>query len=297
MNKTLIITSKENFNEISFFVHQKGAKPIIAVIFSSNNIDIEKTFVDKAYLLISDNILDLDVNSIKKIIDFEKPSLIISDSTLLTKFVIAKLSIKLGCGVLTDCFDYKQEDKDIIALKYAYGSEAVAKLRLRSKIKIITLSKNKLDNRISGEKNTEYQYITPEYMNLIKKTYQELKQSKLPIDKANKVIGIGRGVDPQDFEIIKEFAHKINATIGYTRPVVCDGLGDCDFQIGITGKIISPKLYIAIGISGKEHHIKGVENAKTIISINKDPNAPIKEYSDYFICADYKKVIEILKDN
>jgi electron transfer flavoprotein alpha subunit len=115
------------------------------------------------------------------------------------------------------------------------------------------------------------------------------------LTEADVVIGVGRGIKgPENLKLIEKLACLLNARIGGTRAVVDAGWLPARCQIGQTGLTISPKLYIACGISGAVQHIVGIQSAKTIVAINKDPEAPIFEVADYGIVGDLFEVIPAL---
>ncbi len=288
VKKAVIIINYNEFNEFLYIkdILKNTSFEFITVLLKYH--DLPFTIPENSYIINTENIFNENiVKEILEIIKSYNPILIASSSSLNIKNIIGKLSVILKCGVLTDCTDIQIKGNKIIATKYAYGGNFVAKLLSKSDIIAITFKGNK---KIFDEKN----YFKPikeifvkedENIKLVNKTIIENYSS---LENSKKVVGIGRGVKKEDIEMIKKFASLINATVGYTRPVIYEYIGNSELQIGITGKIISPDLYIAIGISGKEYHIKGVEKAKKIIAVNTDPQANIRKYADYFICADYK---------
>jgi electron transfer flavoprotein alpha subunit len=123
---------------------------------------------------------------------------------------------------------------------------------------------------------------------------ERFKESAEGVDLSNAevIVSIGRGVGKiENVELVKSLAEKLNAQIGASRPVVDAGWLDHSYQIGSSGQTVSPKLYLAVGISGAIQHLVGMKGAKNIIAINKDPNAPIFEISDYAVLGD---IFEIL---
>jgi electron transfer flavoprotein alpha subunit len=115
------------------------------------------------------------------------------------------------------------------------------------------------------------------------------------ITAAEKLIGIGRGIkDQANMSMMKELANTIGGVLACSRPVVDKGWLPSDRQVGSSGKTVKPKLYIAVGISGAFQHVLGMKNSDLIISINKDPNAPIFNFSDYGIIDDLFKVVPAL---
>ena len=123
---------------------------------------------------------------------------------------------------------------------------------------------------------------------------ERFKDSEDGVDLSNAevIVSIGRGVGKvENIDMVKSLAEKLNAQIGASRPVVDAGWLDHSYQIGSSGQTVSPKLYISVGISGAIQHLVGMKGAKSIIAINKDPNAPIFEISDYAVLGD---IFEIL---
>jgi electron transfer flavoprotein alpha subunit len=125
-------------------------------------------------------------------------------------------------------------------------------------------------------------------------SFQPRKVEGVSPEKAEVVVGAGRGIKKkEDLEMIKELADVLGGAWSVTRPLAAD-YGWADNWIGISGLIISPKLYIAVGISGQPHHMMGVRGAKVIVAINNDESAPIFEESDYGVIGDLYKVVPVL---
>lgn len=115
---------------------------------------------------------------------------------------------------------------------------------------------------------------------------------RIDLSEADVVVAAGRGVrDEEGRELIAELASLLNAGIGASRALTESGVYDPSLQIGQTGKVVSPQLYIAVGISGAIQHVAGITNSKVIVAINKDPDAPIFDIADYGIVGDLYKVL------
>jgi electron transfer flavoprotein alpha subunit len=123
-------------------------------------------------------------------------------------------------------------------------------------------------------------------------------QSSFPdLEKQNIVIGIGRGIGTKEnLALVCDFARSIHAGIGCSRPLVDNGWLPHEVQVGMSGKAIAPKVYIALGISGSVQHLVGMQSSEYIIAVNKDENAPIFQHSHLSLVGDIKKMLPYVKD-
>ncbi len=266
----------ECFNDAKFF----------SLLISEN---ITPLSTAKSFFISSAHPHLLKIDEIVSFIKLLEVDFIFGSSDIKFKSFLSILASALNTAMLSDISEIIRDENGKVFFLKPYIKNIMAKL--------YSLKRPTITSIIAGEKNSDFKYL-PEELKIetffpiqIEKNQISLNNN---IERARKVIGIGRGVRKEDMDIIKKFAQKINALIGYTRPAREELGVPYEYQIGVSGKIITPDLYIALGISGKEYHLRGILNSKKIIAVNTDPQAPIKNYADYFINSDYKVFIEKL---
>lgn len=189
-----------------------------------------------------------------------------------------------------------QQISDIIAVESAdtfkrpiYGGQAIATVKSKDDVKVITVRATAFDKAADtgGSANIE-QVSGGTDSGLSSFVKQELSKSERPeLTSASIVVSGGRGVGSgENFAIIEKLADKLGAAVGASRAAVDAGFVPNDYQVGQTGKVVAPDLYIAVGISGAIQHLAGMKDSKVIVAINKDEEAPIFQIADYGLVAD-----------
>ena len=176
-----------------------------------------------------------------------------------------------------------------------YAGNAIATYKSKNKINILTIRSTAFEEAETGNETVaeikEIGSLT--INNLTKYLNSELTKSERPeLTSADIVVSGGRGLgSAENFQVLEKLADKLGAAMGASRAAVDAGYVPNDWQVGQTGKIVAPNLYIAVGISGAIQHLAGMKDSKVIIGINKDEEAPIFSISDYGLAEDLFKAV------
>ncbi|XP_052794805.1 electron transfer flavoprotein subunit alpha, mitochondrial-like [Mya arenaria] len=208
------------------------------------------------------------------------------------KSLMPRVAAKLDVSPISEITGVKGEDTFVRTI---YAGNAIQTLKTSDAIKVLTVRGTAFEAaQTSGGSGTiEQAPSVEEKNNKTKFINQEIHKSDRPdLASARIVISGGRGMkNGENFGMLYELADKMHAAVGASRAAVDAGFVPNDMQIGQTGKIVAPDLYIAVGISGAIQHLAGMKDSKVIVAINKDPEAPIFQVSDYGLVQDLFKAI------
>jgi len=245
---------------------------------------------------LSEYLTDAYTHVITDYINEEKPSVVILGASTQGKDLSARLSARLNAPLAMDCVAVRFEDNNLIATRPMYGGKVLADVALDGNPKILAIRPNamtivKADGAGSIEMlDTDTGSIVLQF---IEKT---LDTGKVELTEADTVVSGGRGMGGADFTVIEELAQLLDGAVGASRSAVDEGWRPASDQVGQTGKVVSPNLYIACGISGAIQHIAGMSSSKVVVAINKDPEASIFSKANYGIEGDLFEIVPLITE-
>jgi electron transfer flavoprotein alpha subunit len=236
---------------------------------------------------------------IAEVVDKYDVGYIFMSATAMGKELAPRVAGKIDAGFALDCTDLKVENGEVIATRPVYAGKAFIRVKVNSERKIYTLRPNVFSAGESDGKPAEVEKfevnLTDDDFSVVAFETVASTKGKLDVTEADIVVSGGRGLKaPENFKMIEELAEILGGAVGASRAVVDAGWRPHDEQVGQTGKTVSPKLYIAIGISGAIQHLAGMSSSKVIVAINKDKDAPIFQVADYGIAGDLFEVVPAL---
>jgi electron transfer flavoprotein alpha subunit len=233
-----------------------------------------------------------------------QPSIFLCGATIMGKDLSPRVATRLQTGLATDCTALSIGDNGLLVAKrpvYA-GKAYIEVVCPTSRPQMASVRPNVLEMLPpSGAKKGEVIKVAAkiEAASLRTAVVEVVKAAgaKVDLTEANIIVSGGRGMKgPENFKVLEELAAVLNATVGASRAAVDSGWREHGDQVGQTGKVVTPNLYIACGISGAIQHLAGMGSSKVIVAINKDPDAPIFQKADYGIVEDLFKVVPVLTE-
>ena len=224
----------------------------------------------------------------------KSPALVLLAGNAQGKEVAGRLAVKLDSGVLTDAVDLTPGEAGPVAEQSIFGGATIVHSRGRRGTPIVAMRPNAVAPEPSpGAAELSQVSLASEVTGAQVTNRVVAERGERPdLPEASIVVSGGRGTGgAEGFQIIETLADSLNAAVGASRAVTDAGWYPHQFQVGQTGKTVSPQLYMAIGISGAIQHRAGMQTSKTIIAVNKDPEAPIFELADFGVVGDLFKVV------
>jgi len=241
--------------------------------------------------------------SLSEFIQERNPFAVLFSSSADGRDIASRIAARLCLGLTGDCIDMELDEQGrLVQLKPALGGNAVASILSKTHPYMVTLRAGVMSS-IAPEMGV----VVPVERHdvglgsgdgvTVLEVHQENDAKGAELDHAQVVIGVGMGVGgKENLSTIFGLAERLGATVAATRSVADSGWMPKQVQIGITGRTISPKLYIAVGVRGSFNHMVGLQNSGTIVAINNNPRHPIFQASDFTISGDWKVYLPALVD-
>ncbi|MGV3488392.1 MAG: electron transfer flavoprotein subunit alpha/FixB family protein [Tuberibacillus sp.] len=236
--------------------------------------------------------------AVKQIIDEEAPEAIVMGHTSVGKDLAAGLAAKLDSALISDVTGIEENGGDPIFVRPIYSGKAFEKKRVKGGLIFVTIRPNNIDALEKDEsRSVDVSQVDVSITDLRSIVKEVVKKTTSGVDltEAKIVVSGGRGVkSAEGFKPLYELAEVLGGAVGASRGACDAGYCDYSLQIGQTGKVVTPDLYIACGISGAIQHLAGMSNSKVIVAINKDPEANIFNVADYGIVGDVFEIVPLL---
>jgi len=274
--------------------------------------ELKNNGFDKVYVVQDDRLVPYSTEYYSKIaidlVNEIKPSIFLIGATTQGRDIAPRISSSLNTGLTADCTNLDINEKGMLAsTRPTFGGNLMATILCKNFPQMASVRPKvlkKAENPIV--KDTQFIDVKPEIDNVEKKVelvefIKNVQATGKRIDEAEVIVSGGKGLSPEGFKLLGELANVLGGAVGASRAAVDAGWVDHSIQVGQTGKTVTPKLYIACGISGAVQHTVGMSASDKIIAINKDPKAPIFQVADVGIVGDVFEIvpelIEMLKNN
>jgi electron transfer flavoprotein alpha subunit len=240
------------------------------------------------------------VDALATLVEQSSPDAVLFGASVLSADVASGLAARLGAGLNWDLIDLAERDGELVGTRPALGDTVIVEVGWTAGPRLGLIRSGALDPVESGGTAEVETFETSfsDFSTLATLVEQTQEESSGPsIEDADIIVAGGRGLgSPEGFTMLEELAAALGGAVGATRAVVDAGWYPYSTQVGQTGKTVSPKLYIACGISGAIQHKVGMQGSGTIVAINKDPNAPIFDFCDVGVVGDLHQVVPKLTE-
>jgi electron transfer flavoprotein alpha subunit len=314
MRRTLVVVEvkDELIRNVSFEALSAAQKidsaEITAVVFGSSEPQFVSSFAeygaDKVYMISNDRLKqytpDGYLQALAQLVDRVKPDVILMGHTAIGKDVSPRLATKLGIGLVSDVTNIELEENEIVFTRPIYAGKAFQKKKIITGTIFATIRPNNIllveANSSQKAESISFNPTITDIRTVVKNVVQK-SVGGVDLTEAKVIVSGGRGVKSEDgFKLLNELAESLGGAVGASRGACDAGYCDYSMQVGQTGKVVTPDLYIACGISGAIQHLAGMSNSKVIVAINKDPEAPIFSIADYGIVGDLFEVVPLLTE-
>ncbi len=250
--------------------------------------------------LLQDCQADACVPVLARLVQERGPAAVLFGQTIVGRDLAPRLAARLGTAVAMDSIEVAVQDGRILVTRPCYGGNAHARYSFNTSPVVVTLrakSQEPLERDESRQGQVEKMEVGLDAAAVRTRVLGRVKQKAegVRLEDARIVVSGGRGLGgPEGFKLLEELAELLGGAVGASR-AACDlGWYPVSAQVGLTGKVVTPDLYIAVGISGASQHMAGISQVKNIVAINKDPEANIFKASRWALVADWKEAVTLL---
>ncbi len=239
---------------------------------------------------------------VSKTVKEKDPLCVLIGASAMGKDLAPRLAGRLGVAVASDCTGVEFEDGELVATRPIYAGKVFARVRLKGKPAIVSLRPKAFpaEDRVSEREAVVESVSIAGLSDVLKERVVEVGSeggAAVDLTEADIIVSGGRGLKaPENFSIIEELADALGGVVGASRAAVDAGWRPHSDQVGQTGKVVNPTLYVACGISGAIQHLAGMRSSKYIVAINKDKDAPIFKVADYGVVGDLFEIVPMLTE-
>lgn len=284
-----------------------GGEVAVALLGDELGGVAEKAFslgADSAYVaqdpLLSGHSVDASLAAFEQVCEEATPSVVLVSRTMTGRDIGPRLAARLGVGLAQDCTEVKRDPDTgrVVALRPVYGGTAVATVTFSEHNPQVVVVRGGAYEPLPPDpsRSGEVVPVTVELDDsVVRVRHVETVRTEsegVRMEDASVVVSGGRGLGgPEPFEALKELAALLGGAVGASRAVCDAGWLDHSYQVGLTGKTVTPELYITVGISGASQHMAGCSGAKHIVAVNRDADANIFKEASYGVVGDWKSVL------
>ncbi len=232
----------------------------------------------------------------------QRPSIVLWGATDQGRDLAPRVAARLGTGLASNCTRVDLTDDGLLVMtRPVYGGKAscdVACPQARPQMATVqpgTVPAKRLEAGREAQVIAVDVTVSPESLRLRLEEVIRIPASALDVTEAEVIVAGGRGVGSEEgFHLVEQLAHLMDAAVAASRPTVDAGWAPYERQVGLSGKTVAPRLYVACGISGANHHVVGMRDSKAVVAIDQDPHAPIFQIADVKIVGDLRQVLPSL---
>lgn len=243
---------------------------------------------------LKDGLSDACIAAAGQLVAQSDPAVVIVGATAIGRDIAARLSARLNAPMAMDCVDVRMDGDRVVVTRPMYGGKILADVGLSGSPAIVAIRPRAM-KAVAAAGAGEVERVTVSLdgtnLTLIDK---QMESGKIELTEAEVVVTGGRGMGGNDFSLVEALAKVLGGAVGASRSAVDEGWRSASDQVGQTGKVVAPNLYVACGVSGAIQHLAGMASSRVVVAINKDPEAPIFSKCDFGIVGDLFEVVPAL---